>query len=77
VCPTFLEYFGKRAQEEAPLSCWRFVSTTYDEWHREEVGSNTVVVEKGSHEPLVVSRLCGEAGTQLVRGLRGLLQRVA
>jgi len=77
VCPTCLEYFGKRAQEEAPLSCWRCVSCTYDEWHREEIGNNTFVVVQGSHEPLVVSRLCGEAGKQLVRGLRRLLQRVA
>jgi len=77
VRPTCLKYFGKRAQEEAPLSCWRCVSSTYVEWHREEVGNNTLVVVKGSHEPLVVSRLCGEAGKQLVRGFRRLLQRVA
>ena len=76
-CPTCLEYFGKRVQEKAPLSCWRCVPGTYDECHTEEVGNNTLVVVKGSHEPLVVSRLCEEAGKQLVRRLRELLQRVA
>jgi len=40
-------------------------------------GNNTSVVVRGSHEPLVVSRLCGEAGKQPVSGLRRLLQRVA
>jgi len=77
LCPTGVEYFGKRAQKEAFLSCWRCVSSTYDEWHREGVENNTCVVVKGSYEPLVDSRQLGEAGKQHTRGLRRLLQRMA